>query len=270
MLLSNATALYYGTSSVSKVYLGSTQKWPTGLQYIKSKNNTTAGGLTIGAAITKDMASATRPANAYIIYPGSSAPPLVTAQRWSDWNGDIFDNWGWFYLYDPATNAYYSPILSPINSADGTITTQTFTAFSRTFTIKHGYPVQGIFKFDISVADSLDFYFGAYGDMGSDTSTTNTNLTQAYTLGGSSYTLYYNKNQQTSSATELFYSYIIPYETSKNSTITYNKLSSGPGIHSGAFEVLSIYTKAVKYGVTVYFAKTNDVKNWVINDLQLV
>jgi hypothetical protein len=29
MLLSSATAIYYGTNSVSKVYLGSTQKWPT-------------------------------------------------------------------------------------------------------------------------------------------------------------------------------------------------------------------------------------------------
>lgn len=244
--------------------------WPVQTLRIKSKNNTTAGGLTVGAAAGKDMGSATRTASPYIIYPGTTAPPLVTAQRWADWTGDIFDNWGWFYLYDPATNAYYSPILSPVNAADGTITTQNFTAFGRTFTIKHGYPVQGIFKFDISVADSLPFFFGAYGDMGSDTQTTNTNLTQSYTLGGSTYTLYYNRNQQTGSATELFYSYVIPYETSLNNTITYNKLSSGPGIQGGTQEVLSIYTKSVKYGVTVYFAKTNDVKNWVINDLQAV
>lgn len=31
MLLSSATAIYYGTNSVSKVYLGSTQKWPVGI-----------------------------------------------------------------------------------------------------------------------------------------------------------------------------------------------------------------------------------------------
>lgn len=269
-VLANVTAAYLGTNTVSKMYYNGSQVWPSQTYRIKSKNNLTAGGLTVGATITKDMASATRPSNSHIIYPGTSAPPLVTAQRWSDWNGDIFDNWGWFYLYDPATDAYYSPILSPVNAADGTITTQTFTAFSRTFTIKHGYPVQGIFKFDISVADSLAFYFGAYGDMGSDTSTTNTNLTQSYTLNGNTYTLYYNRNLQTGSTTEIFYSYVIPYETELNNTITYNKLSSGPGIHSGALEVLSIYTKSVKYGVTVYFAKQNDVKNWIINDLQAV
>lgn len=268
-LLSTSTA-YVGTSPVQKMYWGSTQVWPTTAYLIKSKNNTTAGGLTVGAAIAKDMASATRPSSAVIAYPGTSAPPLVTAQRWADWNDDIFDNWGWFYLYDPATNAYYSPILSPVNAADGTITTQTFSAFGRTFTIKHGYPVQGIFKFDISVADSLPFYFGGYGDMGSDSGTVNTNLTQSYTLGGNTYTLYYNRNVQTGSALELLYSYVIPYETSLNNTITYNKLSSGPGTHSGLLEVFSIYTKSVKYGVTVYFAKTNDVKNWIINDLQVV
>jgi hypothetical protein len=130
--------------------------------------------------------------------------------------------------------------------------------------------VLGIFKFDISVADNLPFYFGAYGDMGSDSQTTNTNLTQSYTLGGNTYTLYYNKNMQTGSTTEIFYSYVIPYDSSINNTITYNKLSSGPGIQSGSLEVLSIYTKSVKYGVTVYFAKQNDVKNWIINDLQVV
>lgn len=253
------------------MYYNGAVVWPTSQSYyIKSKNNLTAGGFTIGATVTKDMASAVRPANTKIIYPGTSAPPLVTAQYWSDWAGDIFDNWGYFYLYNPSTDTYYSPILSPINAADGTITTQTFSAFGRTFTIKHGFAVQGIFKFDISVADSLPFYFGAYGDMGSDSGTVNTNLTQAYTLGGSSYTLYYNRNAQTGSATEIFYSYVVPYETSLNTSITYNKLSSGPGIHSGLLEVLSIYTKSVKYGVTVYFSKTNDVKDWVINDLQVV
>ena len=213
------------------------------------------------------MASATRPANTKIAYPGTTAPPLVTSQYWLDWANDIFDGWGYFYLYNPATDAYYSPILSPVNAADGTITTQTFTAFGRTFTIKHGYPVQGIFKFDISVNDSNTFQFGAYGDMGSDTGTANTNLTQAYTLNGSNYTLYYNRNIQVSP--EVFYSYVVPYETDKNNTITYTKLSSGPGIHGGSLEVLSLYTVPVKYGVTVYFGKTNDIKNWVINDLQI-
>jgi hypothetical protein len=268
-LFSSATTFKVGSNSVQKIMYRGNQIWPAAstVNIITSKNNTSAGGLTVGGSITKDMTSITRPANTRIIYPGTTAPPLVTSQYWPDWANDIFDGWGYFYLYDPATNAYYSPILSPVNTADGVITTQTFTAFSRTFTIKHGYPVQGIFKFDISVADGDTFQFGAYGDMGSDGGTVNTNLTQAYTLGGNNYTLYYNRNIQVSP--EVFFSYVIPYETDKNNTITYTKLSSGPGVHSGPLEVLSLYTVAVKYGVTVYFAKTNDVKTWVINDLQI-
>ena len=269
-LLSDVTAAYVGTNVVSRMYYNGEIVWPpqAGLR-ITSKNNTTAGGFTIGASLTKDMTSIIRPINSRIIYPGTTAPPQVTSQYWQDWAGDIFDGWGYFYLYNLGTDTYFSPILSPVNQPDGTITTQAFTAFGRSFTIKHGYPVQGIFKFDISVADDLPFRFGAYGDMGSDTGTVNTNLTQAYTLSGDSYTLYYNRNAQGSTA-EVFYSYVVPYETDLNNTITYTKLSSGPGIHGGSLEVLSIYTASVKYGVTVYFAKANDVKNWVINDLQVV
>lgn len=268
-LFYDASTFYVGSTAVQKIMYRDEQIWPVAtLDVITSKNNTTAGGFTVGASVTKDMSSITRPSNTRIIYPGTTAPPLVTSQYWQDWAGDIFDGWGYFYLYNPATDAYFSPILSPVNTADGVITTQTFTAFGRTFTIKHGYPVQGIFKFDISVADGDTFQFGAYGDMGSDSNTVNTDLTQAYTLGGDSYNLYYNKNAQGTTA-EVFYSYVVPYEETKNNSITYTKLSSGPGIHSGPLEVLSLYTVAVKYGVTVYFAKANDVKNWVINDLQI-
>lgn len=237
--------------------------------FLTSKNNLTDGGFTIGLAITKDMSSGTRPSSSVITYPGTSAPPLVTAQRWSDWAGDIFDVWGHFYLYNPETNEYFSPILSPINQADGLITTQQVTAFGRTFTIKHGYPVQGIFKYDISVDDEKEFQFGAYGDMGSDTATVNSNLTQAYTLNNQEFTLYYNKNSQ-STTSEIFHFYVIPYEPEKNkNTITYTKLSSGPGTHGGSLEVLSFYTIEVRNGVTLYFAKGNDVKNWIVNDLQV-
>lgn len=268
-LFEDATTFYVGEDPVSKIYYNNVIIWPFGSIRINSKNNLTAGGNTIGASVTKDMATAIRPSSTRIIYPGTSAPPLVNSQRWNDWGEDIFDGWGYFYLYDPSTDAYFSPILSPVNTADGIITTQNFTAFSRSFTIKHGYPVQGIFKFDISVADNLSFVFGAYGDMGSDSGTINTDLTQAYTLGSNSYTLYYNRNRQ-GTTSEVFYSYVVPYAPELNNTVTYLRQSSGPGIHGGSLEVLSIYTKPMTHGVTVYFAKANDVRNWVINDLQEV
>lgn len=242
------------------------------IQYINSNGYTSSFGLTIGAAITKDMSSGIPAAStiANFAYPGTNKPPTGSSQFWSDWLGDIFDGWGYFYLYNPATDGYFNPVLSPINAADGLITTQTASAFGRTFTIKHGYPVQGIFKYDISVNDDNTFAFGGFGDMGSDSATVNTNLSSSYTLGGQNLTLYYNRNLQNGSATEIFYTYVVPYEVDKNKlTPTYTKLSSGPGLHSGTQEVLSIYTTNVKRGVIVYFAKTNDVKNWVINDLKL-
>ena len=245
--------------------------------YITSNWYTASLGFTIGASITKDMnlSSSLQVIPSQIvgdyIYPGTSTPPTSGLQRWSDWNGDIFDNWGYFYLYDVDSNSYYVPLLHPVNTSDGVINTQTYSAFGgRSFTIKHGYPVQGIFKFDISVTDDKEFVFGGYGDMGSDLSTVNTNLSSSFSLNGNSYNLYYNRNVQQGIAAEQFYTYVIPYEPEKNTNvITYNKQNSGPGVQSGALEVYSFYTKNVKKGVTVYFSKTNDVRNWVVNDLKL-
>jgi hypothetical protein len=251
---------------------------PTSLTgtYILSNDYTGSLGFTVGVVITKDMNASSSLVSVPIqilgdyIYPGTSTPPTSGLQRWSDWTGDIFDGWGHFYLYDVETDAYYIPLLHPVNQSDGVITTQTYSAFGgRTFTIKHGYPAQGIFRFDISVNDDKEFVFGAYGDMGSDGATQNTNLSSSFTLGSETYTLYYNRNTD-GGASERFFSYIIPYETDKNtSVISYTKQSSGPGINNGNLEVFSFYTKNVRRGVNVYFSKTNDVRNWVVNDLKL-
>lgn len=244
--------------------------------YILSNNYTASLGFTVGASITKDMNATSSlvsvPAAILgdYIYPGPTVPPTSSLQRWSDWQGDIFDGWGFFYLYDISSSKYYIPLLNPVNQSDGTISTQTYTAFgNRLFTIKHGYPVQGIFKFDISVNDDKEFVFGAYGDMGSDGTTQNTNLSSSYSIGSDNFTLYYNRNTD-GGATERFYTYVIPYETDKNkSIITYTKQNSGPGVQSAALEVYSFYSKNVKRGLLVYFSKTNDVRNWVVNDLKL-
>ena len=246
-------------------------------QYIISKELVGTQNLTVGATITKDMNLPTSllsvPSQILTkyIYPGTSIPPTTGLQRWSDWNGDIFDGWGHFYLYDPELDQYYIPVLSPVNQSDGVIQTQTYSAFNgRTFTIKHGYPAQGIFRFIISVDDDKEFSFGAYGDMGSDSGTINTNLTSSFLLNNESYNLYYNRNSQGTISAEVFYSYIVPYETQKNkNTITYTKQNSGPGINNGALEVFSFYTVNVKGGITIYFSKSIDVKDWVINDLKV-
>ena len=52
MLLSDADALYYGTSSISKVYLGSTQKWPV-------SNDPTSGDPALSLGTTVAWSSGT-------------------------------------------------------------------------------------------------------------------------------------------------------------------------------------------------------------------
>lgn len=272
LTLSKTTSVF-GSMDLSQV--GQIQT--SSVFYLVSNNYTSSFGFTIGASIVKDMnlssslVSVPTQILGDYIYPGPTIPPTSSLQRWSDWQGDIFDGWGFFYLYDVSSSQYYIPIMNPVNQSDGVVVTQSYSAFgNRTFTIKHGYPVQGVFKFDISVNDDKEFVFGAYGDMGSDSATVNTNLSSSYSIGGENFNLYYNRNLQTGTSTEIFYTYIIPYETDKNkSVITFTKNNAGPGVNSGALEVYSFYSKSVKKGLLVYFSKTNDVRNWIVNDLKL-
>ncbi len=103
--------------------------------------------------------------------------------------------------------------------------------------------------------------FGAYGDMGSDSDTENTNLTHSYTLGqDGTYTLYYNRNVESGDSIERFFSYFVPYELAANTTKTYSDFLTND-------DELSLYSVPVRQGITVYFAKKNDVKDWIVNDL---
>lgn len=261
MIIDDADAIYYGTAAISKVYLGTTQVYPVSFNYVISKNVTTTNSLQVGAAVTKDMDLSSKTSNAAYI-PGDSSLTSIRSY-WQDWGGDIFDGWGFFYIYDVGNSQFLSPQLSPINQADGVISTQTFTINGRTFTIKHGYPVQGIFKMDISVNDNLPFIFGTDGNMGSNGSTANSNYTHAYTLRSQAMTLHYNYNVQLTTTTEALYSYFVPYEVSKNqATIPYVSYR-----YSG--DNLAIHSVEVQKGITAYFAKQYDVKNWVVNDLKL-
>lgn len=248
--------------------------------YLYSKNNTTSGGFPVGETVSKDMNNNIYtyrfdPQNFYPEYFPGMAPFIdgnivagdkpsgdrLLASYWNDWGDDVFDRWGFFYLYDVQLGKYYFPLISPQNQADGSIFTQTFSAFGRVFTIKQGYPVQGIFKFDISVNDNKPFKFGAYGNMGSDGDEINTNLTYPYTKGSTNLTLYYVKQEEEGSSEEIIYSYFIPKKVSENNSQTYNLYQQSGDDDN------SLMSKVVTNGLIVYFSKTNDVKEWVVNDL---
>lgn len=248
-------------------------------------NKTTADGLTVGETVTKDMGNEiytqeVRPTeyttfflgmapfvDGNIIAGDKNTNDRLIASYWRDWGDDIFDDWGFFYLYDVESGKYYFPLISPQNQSDGVFATQTFNAFGRVFTIKHGWCVQGIFKFDISVNDNKLFRFGAYGNMGSDEHGVSDYLTQPYSLGSSNFTLYYLKNVDsyvTASPNEKLYAYFIPKNSQQNNSVTYN-FNFDYSVVEGGYN--SLKTNEITQGVLVYFSKTNDVKDWVIHDL---
>lgn len=247
---------------------------------IYSKDTVVDGGFTVGDTVNKDMTNYNYTEQIYpdeypqffpdmapfteenIVLGDKNVEDQFYASYWNDLGNDIFDEWGFFYLYDVNSGKYYFPLLDSQNNDDGIFATQIFYVFGRTFTIKHGWAVQGIFKFDISVADSLPFKFGAYGDVGwGNDNGASEGLTQNYTVSGQNLTLYYNKDYNTDDNVRKFHSYWIPKKISENSAKTYDIYYDG--------DEMSMMSKNVTTGLIVYFAKLNDVKDWVINDLAI-
>jgi hypothetical protein len=268
-----------GVYKIKKVIDSNTLENDSRLLY--SLNNTTDGGFTIGENIDKDMdnteyTSEFDPQYYPQYFPGMSAfidENIVAGDKteeyrriasyWDDWADDVFDDWGFFYLYDVESGKYYFPLFNPQNEDDGVLTTQTFNAFGSTFTITHGYPVQGIFKFDILVDNNKPFKFGAYGDMGSDGDEVITHLTHSYVKNSTNLTLYYVKQEEEGDNYEIIYSYFIPRKVSQNGTRTYDFYQEYDDDEN------SLMSKTVTNGLIVYFSKTNDVKEWVANDLEM-
>ena len=187
-----------------------------------------------------------------------------TACYWDDWGDDIFDDWGFFFLYFPTsetTRIYYLPILNPRNDDDGVLTTQTFFD-NQLLSIRHGYPVQGIFKMDITFAvPGYPFRFGAYGNMGFDGHGEAWDSEYNYTINGQNLTLYYHNTRDLNHSIEKFHIYVIPKNVSQNSSKTYEA-----NYENDDMVFVSSY---VSDGVIIYMSKTNDVREWIVNDLQI-
>ena len=73
---------------------------------IVSKGLTGTQGFTVGGTITKDMN-----VTGIDSLPSDYAPNNIglsqneyQASYWSDWGGDIFDDWGFFYIFNVETN----------------------------------------------------------------------------------------------------------------------------------------------------------------------
>ena len=239
-------------------------------------------GVTVGGTVQKDMDTENyteefNPDNLQeVLFPGmadfiednilegdKAEGQRFNASYWDDLGNDVFDDWGYFFLYDVAQGKYYFPILSPINQADGVITTQTFSpGFGElSFTIRHGWRERGIFMMDISCSDSdFPFRFGAYGNFGSDGDEDDYDMTTTY--GPTGKTLYYHHHGEQGDDQEVLYSYFVPYNDADNAVKPYASLYNPEDTDDN-----SLITKSVTSGIKVYFSKENDVKDWVIMDL---
>lgn len=243
----------------AKQWLTDNGYWTSYSEFIVSAGKTTTGGYTVGGVIDKDMDVSSWN------YVSQGTPNNtsfnLTASYWDDWGEDVFDIWGFFYLFDPSSNTYLGLQFNTVNQPDGVFNTQVFNLNGRIFTIIQGYPVQGIFKFEIRAADNLPFRFGEAGNMGSDGSTANVDLSYNYTLDGTNLTLWYNENYQDNVPSERFYSYYIPFNVDENSSKTYVDYLDGT-------DNLYLYSVECTNGITIYHSKENDVKQWVVYDLE--
>ena len=244
----------------AKTWLNNNGYWTSYSEYIKSTEKTNTGGFPVGYFIDKDMSYGDT-----LFYPSESLPggvsQNITSSYWDDWGDDIFDVWGYFYLYDPTQNNYLGLefLSNDTNLPDGEFRTTTFNFNGRTFNILQGYPVEGIFKFEITVNDNLPFVFGEGGNMGSDGGTVNGDLTYNYSYDGNNMTLWYNENYQSGNEQERFYTYYIPYNINQNTNQTYTKTLNSDNLY--------FYSIEVNNGLTVYHSKGVDVKEWVVYDL---
>lgn len=186
----------------------------------------------------------------------------LIASYWNDLGNDVFDSWGYFFIYDVSAGKYYFPLLSPMNQADGVMTTQNFApGFGElSFTITHGWREKGIFEMDISCTDSnLEFRFGAYGNFGSDGDENDYSMTASY---GTGKTLYYHHHAELGDSSEILYSYFSPYREEDNVPTIFASLYDPENTDDN-----SLITKPIKEGIKIYFSKQNDVKEWIITDI---
>jgi hypothetical protein len=200
-----------------------------------------------------------------IVQGDKNSEDRLRASYWNDLGNDVFDDWGYFFLYDVAGGKYYFPLLSPQNLSDGIITTQSFNVFDEglTFTISHGWRAKGIFMMNISCNNSdFVFRFGAYGNFGSDGDENDYDMSASYAYEGVNNTLFYHHHAEQGDSVKILYSYFIPYNASDKLTKTHTSLYNPEDTDDN-----SLITKAITQGVKVFFSKQNDVKDWVITDI---
>lgn len=245
-----------------------------GGQFLKSQGLTGAQGFTLNTlTASKDMrsVSSSRPPVSGFNpkSPAGQLQPSGDRFHWQDWGDDFFDDWGEWYIFNPADQTASYVQFSTINGADETFYTETQTHHSKTFKIVHGWAAQGIYKVDVACTsdDTFQFAIGHYGNMGSDSNTNNSDLTHTASWG----TLHYNFNNQLG-VREFFYTHVIPKKKTDNDSIVVDTTGLFTAVFSN--DRLAIWTGAFTHGFTFYYIKgannsTGSMANWVANDIAI-
>ena len=252
---------------------------------LSSKGLTGAQGFTLRTRfISKDMSTGAVtaiPSGANPKNPaGTMNAPTGQVHTWSDWSSDIFDTWGRWYIYDTSTGLAEHIQFGTQNGPDGTVYTETQTHHSKTFTIIHGYVVEGIFKLDVECSDdTFQFSIGMYGNMGSDGGTTNSDHQYTASWGK----LSYNFNRDASTSDPLFI-HFIPKEVAFNAGITLSGTNFTTNLNTGtvgATDNMYVWSDPLKIGAIMYFVKAlpavgadasltieeRSMAEWVANDI---
>jgi len=260
---------------------GGIMNWTTGVNIAKdaysvlvSKGLTGSQGYTMNTVVpTKDMNVKTTTREIPAGYSPSSVNLTPTGNRyvWQDLGGDIFDNWGDFYIYNPLTDSATNISFANINGLDEIVYTETQTHHGKSFTIKHGWVTQGIFKLDVECSDiTFEFSIGMYGDMGFDGSGQVIDRQYSATWG----TLSYNYSSQSDTG-EWFYSHCIPKIKTFNDGITLSGSDFTSNFKTDEyFTNLALWTETLVLGATFYFVKgsnnsTGAMYDWVENDIEI-
>jgi len=246
-------------------------QWP---HQVRSSFNINTQGYTVGASPTHDLGTTTN-----AILPADAGPfdvdkNIGTAYRFNDWGDDIFDQWGHWWVQPEGSE----PIAIPLPN---TSTLDALYPVTRTwqgvlngvlFEIQYGYAAVGIWRMQIVAGDhsasttngvNNKFRVGTWGNLGSDSSTKTKCQRDGMSYNGNvaeGVSIYYDQWWQNGSTTERHYHYVVPFNVSDN---LYRPYATGQYILGHSY----MYTDWLTHGVTLYLSKTNNVIQWVENDL---
>lgn len=245
-------------------------QWP---HHVRSSMNSGSAGLTVGASVTHDLNSTTTILDS-AHGPFDNGVALSNAYRFTDWGGDIFDGWGYWWVQPETSDIPIAVPLPNTTATDATNYTKRVwqgTLGGTLFEITYGYGAQGIYRIQIVAGDfsssvyngtNVKFRCGTKGNLGSDTATVTNAYYDKMSYNGTvaeRIPIYYDQWKQSGSSTEIHYHYVVPFNCSDSHYRPYATGRQGDNIY--------MYTDWLTHGVTLYLSKTNNVINWVENDL---